>query len=43
MLYKIFRAIALQHAGVECRRCGESIHRSDQFGLSEGVCRFCRH
>jgi hypothetical protein len=43
MLYRIFRAIALQHAGVECRRCRESIHRSDQFGLSEGVCGACRN
>jgi hypothetical protein len=42
MLSKLIRAIAFQHAGVDCRRCGESVHRSDQFGLSEGVCRHCR-
>jgi intracellular sulfur oxidation DsrE/DsrF family protein len=42
MLFKLFRAIALQHSGVECRVCRESVHRSDHFGLSEGVCRACR-
>jgi hypothetical protein len=42
MISKLFRAIAFQHAGVDCRRCGLSVHRSDHFGLSEGVCRSCR-
>jgi hypothetical protein len=42
MLNKLFRAFALKHSGVECRVCGDSVHRSDQFGLSEGVCHSCR-
>jgi len=42
MLHRLFRAFALQHSGVECRVCGQSVHRSDHFGLSEGVCRSCR-
>jgi hypothetical protein len=42
MLYKLFRAFAMQHSGVDCRRCGGSVGRHDHFGLSEGVCRSCR-
>jgi hypothetical protein len=42
MLYKLFRAFAMRHAGLDCRRCGQSIEPGDYFGLSEGVCRACR-
>jgi hypothetical protein len=42
MLYKLLRAFAMQHAGLDCRRCGHSIAPGDHFGLSEGVCRACR-
>jgi hypothetical protein len=43
MLYKLFKAFAMQHAGVDCRRCGQSVRPSDRLGLSEGVCASCRH
>jgi hypothetical protein len=42
MLYKLFRAFAMQHSGVDCRRCGGSVHRRDHLGLSESVCSHCR-
>jgi formylmethanofuran dehydrogenase subunit E len=29
-------------SGRFCRRCGELISASDEFGLSEAVCRPCR-
>jgi hypothetical protein len=42
MLTKLIRAFALQHSGVDCRSCGDSVGRKDAFGLSEGVCGSCR-
>jgi hypothetical protein len=42
MLPKLFRAFALQHSGVDCRRCGGSVGRRDYLGLSESVCSSCR-
>jgi hypothetical protein len=41
--WRLFRALAGTESGRSCRCCGESILRVDQFGLSEGVCRPCRH
>jgi hypothetical protein len=42
MLNKLFRAFAMQHSGVDCRRCGSSVGRHDHLGLSESVCSNCR-
>jgi hypothetical protein len=42
MLNKLFRAFAMQHSGVDCRSCGSSVDRRDQFGLAESVCSNCR-
>jgi formylmethanofuran dehydrogenase subunit E len=42
MLNKLLRAFVLQHAGVDCRRCGESVGRHDHLGLAESVCSSCR-
>jgi hypothetical protein len=42
MLYKLFRAFAMQHSGVDCRSCGSSVHRRDHLGLAESVCSHCR-
>jgi hypothetical protein len=42
MLNKLFRAFAMQHSGVDCRSCGGSVDRRDQFGLAESVCSRCR-
>jgi hypothetical protein len=42
MLNKLFRAFALQHSGVDCRRCGSSVARRDHLGLAESVCSNCR-
>jgi hypothetical protein len=42
MLNKLFRAFAMQHSGVDCRRCGSSVGRRDHLGLSESVCSNCR-
>jgi hypothetical protein len=41
-MWKLFRALAGVEAGCSCRRCTESIRRSDPFGMSEGVCAPCR-
>jgi hypothetical protein len=41
--FKLLRALVGLEAGRSCRACGESILRSDPFGMSEGVCRPCRH
>ena len=41
--WRLFRALAGNESGRSCRCCGESILRADAFGLSEGVCRPCRH
>jgi hypothetical protein len=43
MVYKLFRAFAMQHSGVDCRRCGSSVERRDCLGLAESVCRSCRY
>ena len=41
--FKLLKALVGLEAGRSCRRCGESILGTDPFGLSEGVCRSCRH
>ena len=40
--WNLLRALVGLEAGRSCRRCGESILRTDPFGMSEGVCRPCR-
>ena len=42
-IYSTFRALVGLESGRWCRRCCEGIPRSDAFGLSESVCRACRH
>jgi hypothetical protein len=42
-IYTLFRALAGLEAGRWCRTCHEPIAPRDGFGLSEGVCRACRH
>jgi len=39
---KALRALSGLESGRACRRCAESIHRQDDFVMSEGVCRPCR-
>jgi hypothetical protein len=41
-IWRVFRALAGLESGSWCRRCTESIHAADPFGISEGVCRGCR-
>jgi hypothetical protein len=41
-VWKVLRGLAGLESGRWCRCCSESITRSDEFGLSEGVCRPCR-
>lgn len=41
-IYRLFRAFAMLESGRDCRICGDGIRPSDEFGLSEGVCRPCR-
>jgi hypothetical protein len=43
MTYRVLQALVGLEAGRACRRCHESILADDRFGLSEGVCRACRH
>jgi hypothetical protein len=40
--WNLFRALWRLEGGRYCRRCGESIQASDEFGMSEAVCRPCR-
>lgn len=40
--WNLVRALVGQENGRDCRRCGESIARQDDFGMSEGVCPPCR-
>jgi hypothetical protein len=42
-IYGTLRALVGLESGRWCRRCCEVIPRSDEFGLSESVCRACRH
>jgi hypothetical protein len=42
VMRKWLRGIAGLESGRSCRRCSESIPRTDPFGQSEGVCRPCR-
>jgi hypothetical protein len=41
-IWKLSWPLAGMEAGRTCRRCGESIPKTDSFGMSEGVCRPCR-
>jgi hypothetical protein len=41
-IYDTIRALVGLESGRSCRRCNESIPRTDAFGLSESVCRPCR-
>ena len=41
--YRVLRALMGLERGRSCRRCNEAILADDSFGLSEGVCRACRH
>jgi hypothetical protein len=41
--YRVLQALVGLEAGRSCRRCREAILVDDHFGLSEGVCRACRH
>lgn len=43
MTYRVLRALMGFERGRHCRRCDEAILGDDRFGLSEGVCRACRH
>jgi formylmethanofuran dehydrogenase subunit E len=36
------RGLAGRETGIRCRRCSEAISDTDQFGVSERVCRPCR-
>jgi hypothetical protein len=42
-VWNLIRAFMGSEHGRNCRRCDESIERRDDFGMSEGVCRPCRH
>jgi hypothetical protein len=42
-IYSTFRALVGLESGRWCRGCCDAIARGDAFGLSEGVCRACRH
>jgi hypothetical protein len=42
-IYSTFRALVGLESGRSCRSCSEGIPRKDAFGLSESVCRACRH
>ena len=41
-VWKVVRALTGDETGADCRRCGESIDRTDAFGRSERVCSPCR-
>jgi hypothetical protein len=41
-LGNVLRALAGLETGRSCRRCSESIPRTDAFGWSEAVCNPCR-
>ena len=42
MLYNLLSALFGLSSGRECRICAEAIAPSDEFGMSEAVCRGCR-
>jgi hypothetical protein len=42
VIYRLIRSLAGLESGRTCRVCGDSIARSDAFGLSESVCRVDR-
>ena len=41
-VWKLVRALSGLENGRDCRRCGQSILKTDPFGLSESVCHPCR-
>jgi hypothetical protein len=41
-IYELIRSLFGLSSGRDCRHCGDSIERADDFGLSEGVCAPCR-
>jgi hypothetical protein len=42
MLYNLLSTLFGLASGRSCRSCGEPVVPSDQFGMSEGICRGCR-
>ena len=41
MIFHLLMSLAGRYNGRSCRVCAEPIHRREQFGMSEAVCRPC--